>query len=80
MQGRQPIQGVFSTASPSGSNCAASARVRATCTGDGGASRGANSAPVVRRRPSVMGDITKPLSISATGCDNAAPSSNAKCW
>ena len=77
MQGRQPIHGSRSTASPSGSSCRASVRVRSIWIGEGGASRAANSAPVVRRTPRVMGVTTKPLSMSATGCDKVAPSSNA---
>ncbi|MNT93442.1 hypothetical protein D3C72_2349220 [compost metagenome] len=80
MHGRQPIHGSRSTAAPKGSNWPANARVRWIWIGDGGASRAANSAPVVSRTPSVMGVTTKPLSISATGCDNVAPSSRAKCW
>ena len=52
VQGRMPIQGSGSTRSPRGKNSRAMGSARASWTGVLGASRTANSAPVVSRMPS----------------------------
>ena len=55
VQGRRPRQGSASTRSPSGKSCFAIGSARASWTGVFGASRSANSAPVVRRMPCSIG-------------------------
>ena len=54
-QGRRPSHGSASMRSPSGKISRASGSTRSSCTGVGGASRNANSAPVVRRMPFTIG-------------------------
>ena len=49
--GRAPFHGWASTGSPSGNSARAFGSASSTCTGLGGASRRANSTPVVRRMP-----------------------------
>ena len=65
VQGRTPIQGAGSTASPSGKMLRAIGSARASWTGDGWAAPRANSAPVVRRMPCRIGASKKPF--DATG-------------
>ena len=72
-QGRAPIQGLASTGSPSGNSFCARGSARSTWTGVGGASRWANSAPVVRRMPRFIGPRKKPMvAISPTASTPAA--------
>ena len=68
VHGREPSQGLASTLPPSSVKARASGSMRCNCTGVDGASRNANSAPVVRRNPWRMGAIAYPLSESTTVC------------
>ena len=56
--GRRPSHGSLSTGSPSGNSSRAFGISRSNCTGVGGASRAANSAPVVSRIPCSIGATT----------------------
>jgi hypothetical protein len=65
--GRAPIHGFASTGSPNGNSARARGSARSTWIGVGGASRRANSTPVVRRMPRFIGASRKPISESSTG-------------
>ena len=56
--GRLPSQVLSSARSPSGNSSRAFGMMRSNCTGDGAASRAANSTPVVMRMPCSIGVIT----------------------
>ena len=77
VQGRTPIQGAGSTASPSGKMLRAIGSARASWTGDGWAAPRANSAPVVSRMPCRIGASKKPF--DATGRVSPALPRGLKC-